>query len=152
MKNLLHTLAACLFFVSGIASAQTPYELVQEIKDAAADACVSAVYSLNAKVDDALIKDKGTVVAQDDIWVLKGQSIEIHTCADGTWILHPESKEAMIEPKWSYGDLESFYRTLSSASSNVISISLMSKDLTEKKPISFYDPQIGYDWIVTDLR
>lgn len=151
MKNILHIIAV-LFLASGLAPAQTPEKLVQEIQVAAADACVTASYSLNARIDDAMIKDEGVVVAQDDVWMLKGRTIEIYTCTDGTWILNPESREVMIEPKWTYDDLEAFYRTLSSASANDMHVRILSKTLTEKKPVSSFVPEIGSDWIVTDLR
>lgn len=141
-----------LSLAAGIASAQTPDRLVEDIRSAAADACVTVTYSLNAKVDDVRIEDEGTVVAQDDIWCLKGETIEIYTCADGTWILHPESKEAMVEPKWTYDDLESFYRSLVSSSANDLDVKVVSKTVSEKRPVSYFKPQTGNDWVVTDLR
>ena len=92
------------------------------------------------------------MVAQDDLWCLKGKTIEIYTCQDGTWILHPESKEAMIEPKWTYDDLESFYGSLVSSSGNDVDVTILSRSRSEKKPVSFYIPETGQDWVVTDLR
>lgn len=145
-------LAFVLPVLVGNLSAQTSDSLIEEVRSAAKDACITLTYSLNAKVDDVSIEDKGTVVAQDDLWYLKGKTIEIYTCPDGTWILHPESKEAMIEPKWTYDDLESFYTRLVSSSGNDVDVMILSKSLSEKKPASFFIPETGQDWVVTDLR
>lgn len=143
----------CLSLATGISSAQTPDRLVEDIRSAAVDACVTVKYTLKAKVDDARIEDEGTVTAQDDLWCLKGQEIEIYTGTEGTWILHPESKEAMIEPKWTYGDLETFYRTLlSSSPDNDVDVVVLSEARSEKKPVEYFVPETGDDWIVTDLR
>lgn len=145
-------LAFVLPVLAGNLSAQTSDSLIEEVRSAAKDACITLTYSLNAKVDDVSIEDKGTVVAQDDLWYLKGKTIEIYTCPDGTWILHPESKEAMIEPKWTYDDLESFYTRLVSSAGNDVDVMILSKSLSEKKPASFFIPETGQDWVVTDLR
>ena len=96
-KILLHTFL--LLVSAGFISAQTPDRLVAEIRSAAEDACVTVDYALTATVDGNRIEDKGTVVAQDELWCLKGSMLEIYTCADGTWIMHLASKEAMVEPK-----------------------------------------------------
>ena len=145
-------LAFVLPVLAGNLSAQTSDSLIEEVRSAAKDACITLTYSLNAKVDDVSIEDKGTVVAQDDLWYLKGKTIEIYTCPDGTWILHPESKEAMIEPKWTYDDLESFYGSLVSSSGNDVDVTILSRSRSEKKPVSFFIPETGQDWVVTDLR
>ena len=153
MKNLLHISVLFLTLVSANLFAQTPDKLVAEIRSAAEDSCITVSYVLDAKVDDASLKDKGTVTAQDDLWCLKGQTIEVYTCEDGTWILHTESKEAVVEPKWTYDDLEKFYKTiLSTSASNDVQVKIVSKTMTEKNPVSFYVPKTGADWIVTDLR
>ena len=152
MRIMNVILAFVLPVLAGNLSAQTSDSLIEEVRSAAKDACITLTYSLNAKVDDVSIEDKGTVVAQDDLWYLKGKTIEIYTCPDGTWILHPESKEAMIEPKWTYDDLESFYTRLVSSSGNDVDVMILSKSLSEKKPASFFKPETGQDWVVTDLR
>lgn len=136
----------------GIASAQTPDRLVEEIRSAAEDACVTVVYSLDAKVDDARIEDEGVVVAQDDLWCLKGETVEIYTCEDGTWIMHPGLKEAMVEPKWTYDDLEAFCRSVMSSSGNDVDLNVRTRTISEKKPVSYFVPESGPDWVVTDLR
>ena len=67
--------------------------------------------------------------------------------------MHLDSKEAMVEPKWTYADLEAFYKTLLSASSgNDVSIKVLSLTKSDKKPVSYFIPETGDDWIVTDLR
>ena len=152
MKNLLHMLVLAMSLSASVASAQTPEKLVSEIRAAAEDSCVTVRYSMTATVDDAVIEDSGTVVAQDDLWHLKGETIEIYTSGDGTWILHMQAKEAIVEPQWTYDDLEAFYRTLLSSSGNVVNVRISSKELSEKKPVSSFVPVTGSDWVVTDLR
>ncbi len=153
MKKFLNIIILILSCAAGLSDAQTPDRLVGKIRSAADDACVTVGYTLNARVDNASIEDSGTVTAQDDLWCLKGEMIEIYTCTDGTWILHLESKEAMIEPKWTYDDLEAFYRSLFSASSeNDADVVIVSQVISEKKPLSYFTPETGPDWIVTDLR
>lgn len=152
MRRMTLILAFALSVLAGNLSAQTSDRLIEEVRSAAKDACVTLTYSMNAKVDDVSIEDEGTVVAQDDLWCLKGKTIEIYTCPDGTWILHPESKEAMIEPKWTYDDLGSFYSSLISSSGNDLDVTIISRSRSEKKPVSFFIPETGQDWVVTDLR
>lgn len=152
MRRLNVILAFALSVLAGNLSAQTSDRLIEEVRSAAKDACFTLTYAMNAKVDDVSIEDEGTVVAQDDLWCLKGKTIEIYTCQDGTWILHPESKEAMIEPKWTYDDLESFYGSLVSSSGNDVDVTILSRSRSEKKPVSFFIPETGQDWVVTDLR
>lgn len=152
MKNLFLGITIALSFLTGMASAQTPDSLVQEIRTAASDACVTVSYSLLAQVDNVQIEDRGTVTAQDDLWCLKGETIEIYTSEDGTWVLHPEAKEAIVEPKWTYDDLESFYRTILSSDDNTVKVKVLSKEISDKRQVSYFVPQIGEDWVVTDLR
>lgn len=135
-----------------VASAQTPEKLVSEIRVAAENSCVTVRYSMTATVDDAVIEDSGTVMAQDDLWCLKGETIEIYTSKEGTWILHLQAKEAIVEPQWTYDDLEAFYRTLLSSSGNVVDVRILSREISEKKPVSSFLPVTGSDWVVTDLR
>ena len=150
---LIYILLLSLLFLTGKVSAQTPEKLIAEIREAADGACITVTYSLEATVDNVRIEDEGTVVAQDGLWCLEGESVSIYTSADGTWILHLESKEAMVEPKWSYDDLAAFYKTLTMASSgNDISVKILSRESSEKKPASFFVPETGDDWVVTDLR
>ena len=152
MNRLQHIISAALLLSAVSASAQTPDKLVDDVMKAAQDACVVIEYALSAKVDDADISDWGTVVAQDDLWYLKGQAIEIYTSEDGTWIMHVEAKEAIVEPKWTYADMESFYRSILSNAGNDVKVEVKSKVLKEKNQTSCFVPKIDSDWIVTDLR
>jgi hypothetical protein len=115
VRPLLHILLFVLSVPAGIASAQVNDRLIEEIIAAASDACVTMTYSLDAKVNEVKVCDRGTVVAQDDLWCLKGDTLEIYTCQDGTWILYPESREAMIEPRWTYDDLKAAYKNKGNA-------------------------------------
>lgn len=153
MKNLGHILVFVLSVLqAGTASAQINDRLITEIITAASDACITLTYSLDSKVDDAKVSDSGTVTVQDDLWFLKGAILEIYTCQEGTWILYPESREAMVEPRWTYDDLKTFYGTLISSSGNEMELKVTSKVISEKKPVSYFVPETGSDWVVTDLR
>lgn len=144
---------AFLSLVAGNASAQTPETLVRDVMVDARESCVTVTYALSAVIDDVRIQDEGSVVAQGESWVLKGRNVEIYTNEEGTWIMSPESMEAMVEPKWTYDDLETFYKTLLSASAgNNVSVRILSKTLSEQKPASYFQPVPGDEWVVTDLR
>ena len=149
----MNMLMLSLLFTAGKVSAQTPEKLVAEIKTAAEGSCITVSYSLEARVDNVKIEDEGTVVAQDDLWCLKGESVHVYTSDEGTWILHLESKEAMVEPKWTYDDLLAFYKTIvSAASGNGVSVKIVSKTESEKRPVAYFTPDLDDEWIVTDLR
>ena len=135
-----------------IASAQSPDKLIEEIRAAAEGACVTVEYSLEAKVDDARIKDEGVVVAQDDLWILDGQTVDIYTSKDVTLIMNSAAKEAMVEPKWSYDDLKAFCRTIVTSSGNDVDLEIKSRTISAKKPVSYFELELGSDWVVTDLR
>ena len=135
-----------------VMSAQDARELVTRIRTEAAESCVTAEYSMYAVVDEVRIEDEGTVVAQGDSWYLKGQSLEIYTCEQGTWILQPESKEAIVEPKWTYDDLDLFYSSLLKEAGNGLSVKINSFRKSEGVSPSFFTPNLDDEWIVTDLR
>lgn len=150
--GIISALLSVLLFPAGQALAQLPSGLIQKLKDAAVDECITVTYSLDAKVDDAMIQDKGTIVAQGTMWCLKGETYEIYTSEKGTWVLHIQAKEAMVEPEWTYDDLEKFYENLLSNADNEINLDDVLWTVSEKKPASFFVPKLGSDWIVTDLR
>lgn len=153
ISKIILFVVAFLSLAAGYASAQTPDRLVQEVMEDAREACVTVKYTLSAVIDEVRIDDEGAVVAQGESWVLKGRNVEIFTNAEGTWILSPESREAMVEPKWTYDDLEAFYKTLlSAATGNNVSVKIISKTVSEQKPASYFIPVTGNDWVVTDLR
>lgn len=153
ISRIITAAVAFLSFAAGNAFAQTPDKLVQEVMTDAREACVTVGYALSAVIDEVSIKDEGSVVAQGESWVLKGRNVEIYTNEEGTWILGLESKEAMVEPKWTYDDLEAFYRTLmSAADGNNVSVRILSKTLSEQKPASYFKPVTDDEWVVTDLR
>lgn len=140
-----------LFAIAGNCSAQTVDRLVREVREAAADACVKVLYYFKADVEDVSISDKGFVEAQDNMWHLKGETYEVFTDGNATWVLDASSKEAVIEPAWTYDDLERFYESLQ-ASGSVFDIVVDSKTESPKKPVSDFTPVLGAEWIITDLR
>ena len=153
ISKIISTALAFLSLAAGYAFAQTPDKLVKEVMTDAREACVTVKYALSAVIDEARIQDEGSVVAQGDCWVLKGRSVEIYTNAEGTWILGLDSKEAMVEPMWTYDDLEAFYKTLiSAADGNNVSVRILSKTLSELQPASYFQPVTDDEWVVTDLR
>ena len=113
--------------------------------------CVVVEYSFSASVGDDSVKDKGVAEAQDGMWCLKGMTLEIYTDGKATWILYPEVKEAIVEPLWSLDDLKSFYESAQSAG-NEVDIQVLSVVKTEKRPVSYFTPSLGDDWVLTDLR
>ena len=59
----------------------------------------------------------------------------------------------MVEPKWTYDDLLAFYKTIvSAASGNGVSVKIVSKTESEKRPVAYFTPDLDDEWIVTDLR
>ena len=78
--------------------------------------CVTVMYEFSAMVDKVQVEDSGIIEIQDGMWHLKGEAYEIFTDAQTTWVLDPESKEAIAEPAWTMDDLESFYSSAVSAS------------------------------------
>ena len=151
--KIIFTALSFLSVAAGALHAQTPEKLIQNIMMDARESCVTVTYALSAVVDAVKIEDEGSVVAQGESWVLKGKSVDIYTNDEGTWVLSPEDKEAMVEPKWTYGDLETFYRSmLSAASGNNVSVRILSRTLSDRKPESYFKPVTGNDWVVTDLR
>ena len=125
---------------------------MQQIRDAAKESCVTVTYSFRTTIDGAVIEDSGYVEAQDDSWHLKGESIEMYTNDEGTWILSPDSKEAMVEPAWSYDDLVQFYNSVKTVGADM-KIDVKSDVRSEKKSAaSFSPPAFSSDWVVTDLR
>ena len=113
--------------------------------------CVVVEYTFSASVGDDSVKDKGIAEAQDGMWCLKGMTLEIYTDGKATWILYPEVKEAIVEPLWSLDDLKSFYESAQSAG-NEVEIQVLSVVKTEKRPLSYFTPSLGDDWVLTDLR
>ena len=142
--GIISALLSVLLFSAGQTLAQLPSGLIQKLKDAAVDECITVTYSLDAKVDDAMI--------QGTMWCLKGETYEIYTSEKGTWVLHIQAKEAMVEPEWTYDDLEKFYENLLSNADNEINLDDVLWTVSEKKPASFFVTKLGSDWIVTDLR
>lgn len=150
--RIISVVLSVLLFSAGLASAQLPAGIIQKVKTAAADACITVTYSLDAKVDGARIQDQGTIIAQGDSWVLKGETYEIYTSATGTWVMHMAAKEAMVEPAWTYDDLEKFYSNLLATVENEINLDDVFWKVSEARPASFFVPKPGPDWVVTDLR
>ena len=141
-----------LSLLSGAAFAQSPETFVQQIREAAKESCVTVTYSFSTVIDGAVIEDSGYVEAQDELWHLKGETVEMYTNGQGTWILSPDSKEAMVEPSWSYDDLVQFYSSLKAVGADM-KIEVKSDVRSEKKPASaFMPPAFSSDWVVTDLR
>lgn len=150
-RLLINILFAILILAAPSASAQDAREIVGLVKKHSAQNRVLVRYVFSAQIDDVTIEDEGYVEAQDDMWHLKGKAYEVYTDKDATWVLDLSAKEAIVEPAWTYDDLEKFYDSLLSSGS-VLDIEVQPAELTDKQPSESYTPVLGDEWIVTDLR
>lgn len=135
-----------------ILQAQDARELVSRLRTEASESCVTVDYFISAVVDEVKIEDEGTVTAQGEMWHLKGKSLEIYTNDKGTWILQPGSKEAVVEPGWTYDDLDAFYTSILKESGNACTIDVKSFKKTGMLSPASFTPILDDEWIVTDLR
>lgn len=152
MKAFRIFLLMSLPFLAAVSmSAQDAVELVRGIRAGAADACVKVTYSFTAKSGDVVVRDDGYVEAQDDMWHLSGETVDIYTDGTSTWVADPDAMEVIVEPAWTYDDLESFYASVMKADTSIV-VEIVSTEKSEKKPVSRFTPTFGPEWIVTDLR
>ena len=142
--------ASCLLLPYAAGAQGFRDKLSQAMQDAD-KSCVTVTYEFSAMVDKVQVEDSGIIEIQDGMWHLKGEAYEIFTDAQTTWVLDPESKEAIAEPAWTMDDLESFYSSAVSASGNP-DIRILSTQVSEKKPASCFTPSFSKEWILTDLR
>lgn len=147
------TVLAVMLLVSAFAdiNAQTPEKLVALVRSHAADSSVTVSYKLEMRSDGSVTKDVGTLVAQDEMWHLKGSVIEIFTDGQATWVMDSDSKEVVVEPAWTYADLVTFYNSLIKVGA-VLDVRMTSMSTAAKKPEAEFTPSLGSDWVVTDLR
>ena len=151
MKNLCNIILVLLISASSL-SAQSFKAVVEEIVKHASESCVTVTYTFKASIDGVKLEDSGYVEAQDGLWHMKGESLEIYTDAEATWIISHDSMEAIAEPAWSYDDLAQFYDSAKAVGKDM-TIQVVSKKTGEKKPVSsFSPPAFGPDWVVSDLR
>lgn len=137
--------------MSAMASgAQNLPEMLSGIAEKAVAGCVTLRYSFSTS-GDVEIKDEGFVEAQDHLWHLKGDELEIYTDSSSTWIIDDASMEVIVEPAWSYADLGKFYESVMEKGS-VMDIDILSESVSDKKPVSYFTPSFGPEWVVTDLR
>ena len=152
MRLLNHIAVFVLTLLSSVfADAQDIKAMLGQVHAEAKGAFVALEYAAEISGSDGDVKDRGVIEAQDDMWHLKGNLLEIYTDASGTWILDSSAKEAYVEPSWSYDDLISFYESVS-ASGAKLTAKVMKTSLSEKKPSSFFTPVLSSDWVITDLR
>ena len=137
--------------VSAAAHAQDIKTMLDKVQADAAESFVTLEYSAEISGSDGDVKDKGVIEGQDNMWHLKGTLLEIYTDASGTWILDSSSKEAYVEPAWSYDDLLTFYESVAAAGSS-LTAKVHKTTLSEKKPASVFTPTLSSDWVITDLR
>ena len=152
MRLLNHIAVFVLTLLSSVfADAQDIKAMLGQVHAEAKGAFVALEYAAEISGSDGDVKDRGVIEAQDDMWHLKGNLLEIYTDASGTWILDSSAKEAYVEPSWSYDDLISFYESVA-ASGSKLTAKVMKTSLSEKKPSSFFTPVLSSDWVITDLR
>ena len=94
--------------VSAVTYAQDIKTMLDKVQADALESFVTLEYSAVISGSEGDVADEGVIEAQDKMWHLKGSMLEIYTDASGTWILDSSSKEAYVEPAWSYNDLLTF--------------------------------------------
>lgn len=142
--------AVCLLLPYA-AGAQDFREKLSEVMRDADKSCVTVAYEFSTMVDQVLVEDVGIIEIQDDMWHMKGNSIEIFTDGKATWVLYTVLREAIVEPAWTMDDLQNFYTSVASSGGD-IDIEILSTKVSEKKPVSDFTPSFSKEWIVTDLR
>lgn len=140
-----------MFSAAGYMTAQTPDRLVDMIMKHAADTCVSVSYNMTFSSDSQNISDSGFVVAQGKNWKLESGSLQVCTAGSDTWIADSSVREVVIEPAWTYADLEAFYNSLISSGA-AVEVCVTSIQECPLKDESFFIPSFDSDWIITDLR
>jgi len=152
MKVLNNISAIVLtLMMSASAYAQDIKTMLDKVRTDALDSFVTLEYSAVISGSEGDVADEGVIEAQDNMWHLKGSLLEICTDASGTWILDSSSKEAYVEPAWSYEDLLTFYESVASSGSS-LTAKVLKTTLSEKKPASTFTPTLSSEWVVTDLR
>lgn len=146
--NIVISVALMLIPISS--GARDIREMLADVAGKAKTGCVTLKYSFSTS-GDVEIHDEGTVEAQDDLWHLKGDEFEIFTDSSATWIIDNGAREVIVEPAWSYADLEKFYESVVEKGS-VMDIDILSESVSDKKPVSYFTPSFGQGWMVTDLR
>lgn len=149
LKNIIHILFALL--LPCCLSAQTPQELAALLRNCPADSCLRVEYRMTALHGGSEVSDAGYVETQDGLWLLKGKGLEMYTDGKGTWIADTASKEVMVEPVWTYEDLENFYKAFLSQG-GTLDLKIVSVICLQKRHVSAFTPSFSSDWIVTDLR
>ncbi len=130
--------------------AQTIPEVLARIVKDSEGGCVTLTYRFSASGDVA-VEDEGTVEVQGNLWHLKSKALEIYTDSASTWIIDVDDKEVIVEPAWSYDDLEKFHQSVMSKGA-AMDIKILSETVSDKKPSSCFTPSFGSEWVVTDLR
>lgn len=148
-RNVAYLLLA--FFLPFSLSAQKPQELTAILESCPQDSCVRVEFSITALQGDSEVSDAGYVEIQDGLWVMKARGLEMYTDGSGTWIVDPSSKEVLIEPVWTYADLENFYKAFVSQGGRM-DLKILSRTCSQKKPDSSFTPSFDSSWIITDLR
>lgn len=137
--------------VSAVTYAQDIKTMLDKVQADALESFVTLEYSAEISGSEGDVADKGVIEAQDKMWHLKGSMLEIYTDASGTWILDSSSKEAYVEPAWTYDDLLTFYESVAAAGSE-LTVKVLKTALSEKRPASHFTPTLTSDWVITDLR
>lgn len=130
--------------------AQNLPEMLSGIAEKAESKCVTIGYRISV-TGEVIVEDEGLVEAQDELWHLKGGELEIFTDSSATWIVDNGSKEVIVEPAWSYADLGQFYESVVEKGT-VMDIDIVSESVSDRKPVSYFTPSFGPEWVITDLR
>lgn len=156
MMNMRKTGLLILFLGSLLAlpvrtDAQDIRDMLEGVAQKSGSACVTLTYRFSTSVDKAVIADEGYVEVQEGMWHLKGLAIEIYTDSTATWVIDPDAKEVIVEPAWTFDDLENCYSS-ALKSDDDMTLEILSESQTDMKPASCFTPSFGSEWVVTDLR
>lgn len=151
-KPLIYVMTVMLSLLVTVQSrAQDIETLLDDVRKQAEHSFVSVRYEAEIISENSVFHDSGVIEAQDGMWHLKGEFLELYTDAAGTWVVDNASREAYVEPAWAYDDLKSFYETAVSQGAQV-KVEVISTVPSERKPVSFFTPVLSSEWVITDLR
>lgn len=91
-----YILSIVLIVLSWLSSAQDN-SLLDRMCSEVASSCVIIDYSYTARVSGIDNKASGSLVSQDENWVVKGNGVEMYCDGTAVWVVDPAAKEVVIE-------------------------------------------------------
>ena len=91
-----YILSIVLIVLSWLSSAQDN-SLLDRMCSEVASSCVIIDYSYTARVSGIDNKASGSLMSQDENWVVKGNGVEMYCDGTAVWVVDPAAKEVVIE-------------------------------------------------------